>query len=139
MINAGAIMSSSLIKPECSLADRFDHVMSIWKGLSGEIRPGYNNSVYHSEKATADRNFALAHFMREMGAFPSNTRIHETLDFYFQCCSIEVRAKEMATIAATFANAGVCPVSNNKIFAPGTVQNCLSLMYSCGMYDFSGE
>lgn len=139
MINAGAIMCSSLIYPEQSLADRFDHVMSIWKGLSGGVRPGYNNSVYHSEKETADRNFALAHFMREMGAFPVNTRIHETLDFYFQCCSIEVRAKEMAVIAATFANAGICPVSDDKIFAPSTVQNCLSLMYSCGMYDFSGE
>merc|ERR1711970_699229 len=45
----------------------------------------------------------------------------------------------MAVIAATFANAGICPVSDKKIFAPGTVQNCLSLMYSCGMYDFSGE
>jgi len=139
MINAGAIMCSSLIKPEESLADRFDHVMSVWKGLSGEVRPGYNNSVYHSEKATADRNFALAHFMKEMGSFPKNTSIHDTLDFYFQCCSIEVTAKSMATISATFANSGVCPITEKKVFSPETVKNCLSLMYSCGMYDFSGE
>jgi glutaminase len=139
MINAGAIMCSSLIKPQDTLADRFDHVMSVWEGLSGGVRPGYNNSVYHSEKATADRNFALAHFMKEMGSFPNNTRIHDTLDFYFQCCSIEVTAKSMATIAATFANAGVCPTTENKVFSPETVKNCLSLMYSCGMYDFSGE
>ena len=139
MINAGAIMCSSLIKPQESLADRFDHVMSVWKGLSGEVRPGYNNSVYHSEKATADRNFALAHFMKEMKSFPKNTSIHDTLDFYFQCCSIEVTAKSMATIAATFANSGVCPVTTKKVFSPETVKNCLSLMYSCGMYDFSGE
>merc|ERR1712110_567443 len=102
-------------------------------------RPGYNNSVYHSEKATADRNFALAHFMREMGSFPKNTRIHDTLDFYFQCCSIEVTSRSMATIAATFANSGICPISEKKVFSPETVKNCLSLMYSCGMYDFSGE
>lgn len=139
MINAGAIMCSSLIKSEDTLADRFDHVMSIWKGLSGGVRPGYNNSVYHSEKATADRNFALAYFMKEMGAFPINTRILDTLDFYFQCCSIEITAKSMATIAATFANSGVCPTTENKVFSSGTVKNCLSLMYSCGMYDFSGE
>lgn len=139
MINAGAIMCSSLIKPQDTLADRFDHVMSVWEGLSGKVRPGYNNSVYHSEKATADRNFALAHFMKEMGSFPSNTRIHDTLDFYFQCCSIEVTAKSMGIIAATFANAGMCPITENKVFSPETVKNCLSLMYSCGMYDFSGE
>ena len=139
MINAGAIMSSSLIKPQESLADRFDHVMSVWKNLSGGVRPGYNNSVYHSEKETADRNFALAHYMREVDAFPKNTSISETLDFYFQSCSIEVNADNMATIAATFANSGVCPTTEKKVFSPDTVKNCLSLMYSCGMYDFSGE
>ena len=139
MINAGAIMCSSLIKPEYTLADRFDHVMSVWQELSGGTRPGYNNSVYHSEKATADRNFALAHFMREMNSFPNNTVIHDTLDFYFQCCSIEVTAKSMATIAATFANSGMCPTTEKEVFSPETVKNCLSLMYSCGMYDFSGE
>ena len=139
MINAGAIMCSSLIKPDNTLADRFDHVMSVWQGLSGEIRPGYNNSVYHSEKATADRNFALAYFMKEMNSFPKNVNILNTLDFYFQCCSIEITAKSMAIIAATFANAGVCPTTEKKVFSSETVKNCLSLMYSCGMYDFSGE
>lgn len=139
MINAGAIMCSSLISPGDGLAERFEHVMSVWQELSGDVRPGYNNSVYHSERETADRNFALAHFMREVGAFPEGTRIQETLDFYFQCCSIEVTANSMATIAATFANGGVCPANGKKVFSANTVKNCLSLMYSCGMYDFSGE
>ena len=31
------------------------------------------------------------------------------------------------------------PTSGEKIFSTETVQNCLSLMYSCGMYDYSGE
>ena len=30
MINAGAIMTCSLIKPELDVADRFDHVMQRW-------------------------------------------------------------------------------------------------------------
>ena len=29
--------------------------------------------------------------------------------------------------------------NNKRVFSPTTVRNCLSLMYSCGMYDFSGE
>lgn len=139
MINAGAIMCSSMIMPDYPLADRFDYVMQCWKKLSGHISPGYNNAVYLSEKATADRNFALAHFMKEVGAFPNNTNIYETLDFYFQCCSIEVTSRDMAVIAATFANAGMCPKTNTQVFEGESVKNCLSLMYSCGMYDFSGE
>ena len=45
----------------------------------------------------------------------------------------------MATVSATLANSGICPLTQDKLFAPDTVKNCLSLMSSCGMYDFSGE
>ncbi|MCH2037053.1 MAG: glutaminase A [Rickettsiales bacterium] len=139
LINAGAIMCSSLVKPEECLADRFDYIHNVWTSLCGNRDVGFNNSIYHSEKETADRNFALAHFMKEVGAFPQKTDIHETLDFYFQCCSIEVTASQHAVVAATLANTGVCPTTEKRIFKTSTVQNCLSLMYSCGMYDFSGE
>jgi len=139
MINAGAIMSCALIQPDKPLSDRFDHVMKTWTALSGGVAPGYNNPVYLSEKATADRNFALAYFMQEKNAFPADTDILETLDFYFQSCSIEVTAERMSIVAATLANAGVNPLTNERVFSAETVQHCLSLMYSCGMYDFSGE
>ena len=42
-------------------------------------------------------------------------------------------------VAATFANAGINPLTNDPVFTPSTVRHCLSLMSSCGMYDFSGE
>lgn len=139
LINAGAIMCASLIKSGAALADRFDYVMSVWRSLSGTQRAGFDNSVYLSEKETADRNFALAYFMRENKAFPPDTDIIATLDFYFQCCSITVTAPQMSVVAATFANGGVCPLTNKRVFSSETTKNCLSLMYSCGMYDFSGE
>lgn len=139
MINAGAIACASLIRPHQTPSDRFDYITGVWRALCGGRRPGFDNSVYLSEKDTADRNFALAYFMRENGAFPENTDIIRTLDFYFQCCSITVDVRQMATIAATIANGGVCPLTNQRVFQSETVKNCLSLMYSCGMYDFSGE
>lgn len=139
MINAGAIMTCSLIKPELDLGDRFEYITNIWDDLAGEGRVGFDNTVYHSEKLTANRNFALAHFMKEVGAFPDNTDIHNVLDFYFQCCSIQVTARQTARILSTIANGGICPLNNKKVFSPATVKNCLSMMYSCGMYDFSGE
>jgi glutaminase len=40
---------------------------------------------------------------------------------------------------ATPANGGVVPLSNDRVFSTGSVQKCLSLMSSCGMYDYSGE
>jgi glutaminase len=77
--------------------------------------------------------------MREHRAFPDKTPLIETLEFYLQCCSIEANTEVMAVMAATLANAGVCPTTGQRVFKPKTVQDCLSLMSSCGMYDFSGE
>jgi glutaminase len=139
MVNAGAIMTTSLIRPEADLADRFDLVAETWRRLGGGRRPGFNNAVYLSERQTADRNFALGYSMREAGAFRPGTDLVSTLEFYFQSCSIEVDAQMLAVAAASLANAGVCPLTEDPVFAPGTVQSCLSLMSSCGMYDFSGE
>jgi len=139
MVNAGAIMTTSLIRPQEDVADRFDLVAETWQRLAGGRRPGFNNAVYLSERATADRNFALGYSMRESGAFAPGTDLMTTLEFYFQGCSIEVDAQMLAVAAASLANAGVCPLTEDPVFTPGAVQSCLSLMSSCGMYDFSGE
>lgn len=139
MINAGAIMTCSLIKPGLDCADRFDYILERWSALAGGNRVGFNNAVYLSERQTADRNFALGYFMREKRAFPEGTNFLDVLEFYFQCCSIEITAESLAIIAGTLANGGICPLTGEIVLQPNTVKNCLSLMSSCGMYDFSGE
>ena len=139
LINAGAIMAGSLIRPGADMADRFDHVLEMWQRLAGGVRPGFSNPTYLSERRTADRNFALGYFMREKGAFPEGIDLVETLEFYFQCCSLELTTESLSVVAATLANGGVCPLTGDRVFQADTVQKCLSLMSSCGMYDFSGE
>ncbi len=139
MINAGAIMTCSLIQPAGKPEDRTRHVMDTWRRLSGNRTVLFDEEVYRSERETADRNFALGYYMREKGAFPPNTDFYRTMEFYFQCCSISLDADALSVAAATLANAGVCPLTGDKVFRPDTVKDCLSLMLSCGMYDFSGE
>jgi glutaminase len=139
LINAGAIMSASLIEQKQNPADKFDHILDVWKELNGISFPSFNNSIYQSERTTADRNFALAYWMKENNAFPEDVNIEEVLDFYFQCCSIEGETTLLSRVAATFANSGINPFTNHKVFKPETVKNCLSMMYSCGMYEYSGE
>ncbi len=139
LINAGAIMTCSLIRPQLEMADRFDTVIDTWRRLGGNGFVGFNNAVYLSERQTADRNFALGYFMREKQAFPKGTNLIDTLEFYFQCCSIETPSDVMSVVAATLANGGICPLTGERVLGNDTVKNCLSLMSSCGMYDFSGE
>lgn len=70
-------------------AERFDHVMDRWKALQGGVRPGFSNATYLSERQTADQNYALGYYMREKKAFPKEVPLIPTLEFYFQCCSLE--------------------------------------------------
>jgi glutaminase len=139
MINAGAIMCASLISSDRTPADRFDGILQTWRASAGGQSVGFDNAVFLSERDTADRNFALAYFMRESGAFPAGTDLHAALDLYFQCCSITLDVRAMAAVAGTFANGGICPTTDQRVFSSSTVKSCLSLMASCGMYDFSGE
>lgn len=139
LINSGAIMICSLIKSGCQPDIRFDYVNCMWEHLSGGKPLGFSNSVYLSERMSGERNFALAYFMKEKKAFPPKTDIIETLEFYFQCCSMTITTNKLSIVAATLANGGVCPLTGEKIFSPETVKNCLSIMYSSGMYDYSGE
>ena len=94
-MNAGAIMTNSMVRPDLGPPERFDFVMKMWHEASGIGEPTFNNSVYLSERNSADRNFALAYFMKENGSFPENTEILETLEFYFRCCSIEQTSESM--------------------------------------------
>jgi glutaminase len=139
LVNAGGIMCCALLAPNAPIADRFDYVMDRWRALAGGTKPGFSNATYLSERATADRNFALGYYMQERKAFPPGTHLLETLEFYFQCCSIEQTCASLSVVAATLANGGVCPITGEVVLQPKTVQHTLSLMSSCGLYDFSGE
>jgi glutaminase len=44
-----------------------------------------------------------------------------------------------SVIAGTLANGGVCPLTGERVMNPEAVQNLLSLMYSCGLYNYSGQ
>ena len=65
--------------------------------------------------------------------------IKAILDFYFQTCSLEMNCESMSVMAATLAKGGVCPITGERVLDDIAVRNMLSLMYSCGMYTYSGQ
>lgn len=52
---------------------------------------------------------------------------------------MEANCESMSVIAATLANGGICPVTEDKVLRPDSIRDVLSLMHSCGMYDYSGQ
>ncbi|KAI1892404.1 hypothetical protein AGOR_G00133010 [Albula goreensis] len=139
MVNAGAIVISSLIKPGANKAEKFDYMMDFLKGMAGGEYVGFSNATFQSEKETGDRNYAIGYYLKEKRCFPSGADMIAALDFYFQLCSIEVTCESGSVMAATLANGGICPITGERVLSAEAVRNTLSLMHSCGMYDFSGQ
>ena len=52
--------------------------------MSGNGFVGFNNSVFLAEKEVADRNYALAYYMKDNKCFPKGTNIKSCLEFWYQ-------------------------------------------------------
>ncbi|CAL8267250.1 unnamed protein product [Lota lota] len=139
MVNAGAIVCTSLIKQGASNAEKFDYVMDFLNKMAGNEYVGFSNATFQSERESGDRNFAIGYYLKEKKCFPEGTDMTSILDFYFQLCSIEVTCESASVMAATLANGGFCPITGERVLSPESVRDTLSLMHSCGMYDFSGQ
>uniref|UniRef100_A0A8C6P1P9 glutaminase n=1 Tax=Nothobranchius furzeri TaxID=105023 RepID=A0A8C6P1P9_NOTFU len=125
--------------PYSNKAERFDFVMEFLKSMAGTEYVGFSNATFQSERETGDRNFAIGYYLKEKKCFPDNADMIAALDFYFQLCSIEVTCESGSVMAATLANGGICPITGDRVLSAEAVRNTLSLMHSCGMYDFSGQ
>jgi glutaminase len=135
MVNAGAIATADLIKGK-DYPERVKRVLDMFSRYCGH-EVYVDNSVFLSERLTGHRNRAMAHLMRNFGMM--GERFEEALELYFQQCSILVNARDLAMIGATLANGGVNPATGQRAISAANVKYVLSIMLTCGMYDFAGE
>lgn len=133
-LNSGAIMISSLLHGKYGTS-AFDEVCSMVEAMTGTYR-GYDENVYISENSTADRNRALAYFMKSMGFLRGD--VEDFLQLYFKCCSILCTTKDLANAALTLAECGH-NMEGRRLIQKETVYTLLGLMSACGLYNGSGE
>ena len=135
MINAGAIAVTSLV-PGADVETRTTRIVEMLSAFAGRSL-WIDEAVYASESRTGDRNRALAHLLRSYGMIDGDvTSIVET---YFRQCAVLVTVRDLAVMAATLAFGGVNPVTRRRVVEDRVARDVLSIMGSCGMYDFSGE
>lgn len=133
MINAGAIQTVSLLTDEFS----FEDLLGFSRELCMDSDISLDESVYLSERDTGDRNRAIAYLLKSKGVLQSDP--DRTVDLYFKMCSLSVTAKSLAGLGIILANGGVNPFTQKHWLDPGYVRTIKSIMFTCGMYDFSGE
>lgn len=135
LINAGAIMAQALI-PGDSLEERESLLLDRYSALAGEPL-AVSEEVLRAEQVRGDRNFALAHMLAASGMLTHDP--HEVVQGYLRQCSVEVTTSQLAVMGATLAGDGRNPVTGERIFDERVVQQTLSVMLTCGMYDSSGR
>jgi glutaminase len=135
MVNAGAITVTALLHAKYGdqtlelLIDRFS-------AFAGR-RLSIDADVYESERRTGHRNRAIAHLLLNFGVV--HEQAEAALDLYFRQCSILVTCRDLAMMAATLSNMGCNPITGTSTLSVACVKDVLSVMFTCGMYDYSGQ
>ncbi len=135
MINAGAIATTGLVAGDTADAQwqRIHASLSAFAGRDLDV----DESVYRSESATGFRNRAIAWMLKNFGIVDGEPM--PALENYFRQCSLLVDCRDLAGMAATLANGGVHPVTGRRALDAEHVERVLSVMATCGMYDYAGS
>jgi len=135
MVNSGAIATTSLAPGETLEAKwRF-----IYDGLSrfaGRKLP-LNEEVYASASETNFRNQGIARLLQAFGRIYFDPA--EATDLYTKQCSLNVSAKDLAVMGATFADGGINPLTKERVVDAAVCHYALAVMTTAGLYETSGD
>ncbi len=135
MVNAGAIATTSLA-PGTTAAAKWQFIQKGLSRFAGRTLT-LNEEVYQSEAATNQRNQGIAKLLNAYDRIFFDPI--EATDIYTKQCSLNVTAKDLAVMAATLANGGVNPLSQERIIDPIHCQHVLAVMVTAGLYENSGD
>ncbi len=135
MINAGAIAVTGLLSGGDG-SGRLSELLQQLSRFAGRELPGIDMPVYLSERSAGHRNRAIGHLLRHLGTLDAT--VEEALDLYFQQCAVLASCRDLAVMAATLANGGRHPITGERVLAAERVKHVLTVMFTSGLYDFSG-
>lgn len=135
MINAGAIATTAMVKGDTP-EEKMKRILECFVRYTGHALQ-IDEDVFQSERETGARNRAIAYLLSSFSIIDDPPEAN--LDAYFQQCSINVTCRDLAVMGACLANNGVNPVTGVRALKTEYVPKVLSVMGTCGMYDYSGN
>jgi len=135
MVNSGAIVTTGLISGNRS-KKKEQVLLDFYSTFAGRELV-VDNAIYESERNNGHKNWAIAHLLRHFHLMTKDFK--SDLELYFKQCSILVSSSDLALMGATLANGGVNPKTNVKSIERENLRHVLSILLTCGMYNYSGE
>jgi glutaminase len=136
MVNAGALATTNLVRG-ADFEEKLDRIVDLVRRCAGSDGPTVDDDLAALEVGSADRNRATAYLMRSRGMVGGD--VEKLLALYLHQCAITLTCDDLARVGATLADGGLNPVTQERVLEPGVAQDVLTVMYTCGMYDFAGE
>ncbi len=135
LVNPGAIATTSMVQGPSRDAI-WKSILDTYSDFAG--RPlAVNQEVFKSEADTNQRNQAIGYLMYAYGYIKADPL--RATDIYTEQCSVNVNAKDLATMAGTLANGGKNPVTGKQVMKAANVPHVLAVMATAGLYDDSGK
>jgi glutaminase len=134
-INAGAlvitdILASRFVQPDIA-------VLQFARLLADEAAIDFDFNVALSEQKTANRNSAIAYFMKDFGNLHNSVDL--VIESYCRQCSITMTCMELAKAGSFLARHGSIPWSGVQILDASSSKRLNALMLTCGTYDAAGD
>nr|WP_186381675.1 glutaminase A [Yersinia massiliensis] len=135
LVNAGAMSTLSLIQAN-DRETRWHNILQIQQQLCG-AQISLSDEVNQSEQTTNFHNRAIAWLLYSAGAMYCDPM--EACEVYTRQCSTLLNTIELATIGATFAAAGINPISKLRVLTANHIPHLLAEMTMEGLYGSSGD
>jgi glutaminase len=138
-INAGALVITDI------LTTRYAHLdialLGALRRLTEDDALSWNKHVARSERETANRNMAMAYFMKSYGNFVNPPDL--VLDNYCRQCAIEMTCTQLAKATLFLANGGQSQNQagngTEQYLSADDARRVNALMLTCGAYDAAGD
>jgi glutaminase len=135
MVNAGAIATTSLV-PGATTDAKWKFIHDGLSRFAGRMLR-INDEVYASATETNFRNRSIAWLLETRNSIYCDPL--QATDLYTKQCSLNVTAKDLAVMGATFAGGGVNPITKERVVDPNVCHYALAVMTTAGLYETSGD
>ena len=130
-INAGALVVTDRL---ISLYHRpKEAILDFVRSMAGNNDIYYDSRVAVSERENADRNMALAYFMKSFGNIRNDVEM--LIDVYCHQCAIAMSCGDISQSFLMLADRGINPHTGTRILTESQSKRLGAVMSMCGFYD----